>query len=1355
MMRTRKLMLMWWSLWCACGLLPAQQNWFPFTLPWDDGSKTVVDASGLLVDYPGQDPATVIDSRGFVRARSDGHFYFSKTGKRARFWGVNFTFGADFPDQDTADGVARHLAKLGVNVVRFHHMDYHKSPDGIWDPAYFPNDTLHLDSGQLDRLDYLIYQLRSHGIYVNLNLKVARHFGPGDDVPFTDQFTKNYFFRGVSHYDPRMIELQHDYARKLLGHLNPYTKRTYLNDPGVFCVEIANEDSFFGSLLTDGEINYLPDVPGSLPKYYSDELDGLCNDWLAKKYGTEEAIRAAWDPHGDPVDSTDRMRNGGFESGMDSWALQRPDGQASFSFTIPANAGPDNSHALRVVVDSDGINWHVQLMQSGHSIEVGKRYEISFYAKSNAGGGLTIDVMKGVDPWQNYGLSKHFPLTSTWTQYRAQFIANDTDPSTTRPTFELGETTNTIWIDQVEFREVSAVGLGSAEHLADQTIARPIRSEFGRYSGARILDLMHFYYELDTQYFTGMRRYLRNELGLKSLVTGTAPWWAFQGDSAIQSQLDFVDGHLYWDHPWWPAGNDWAPKGWVISNTAQVNSLDGLSRLASQAVAGKPFTVSEYNQPFPNQYALEAPLLIACVAAQQDWDAVYMFDYASSDSALRASYTTSFFSLSGNPVKTAQMPIASRIFLGSQLAPNDASLDVGLNLDELFQAYTRGVTAGDDYLASKGLDRASFLEKRLRIGPFDAVAGGTLQHAVTADRVQSPGGRLIWDRSDPNRTYVEVHGLGVEGAVGFLAGRQLDFDGWSAETTGSGPDHCAVLLQSLDGTPMRESRRLLLSIWTEHQNTNMKWNSAHTSVNADWGHAPTIIRSQQARVRFDFQSNSGVQVFPLDATGAREQAVPLQSVAGDSSTFDLDTGRDQTVRYEVEINQSASEAAYEADANHLFGLYTDPSGANLNVGWIGVEPGLGGEPSITALLEYSIRGVLTSMVRLPVTVPASDWWVPLRMDARTGTALALVNPSSSQTIQVNLRVLDDTGEDLAPAGQSVPLAPGGVQAFFLRDRFTGIGDDFVGSLRAQSGASFGLLVLRSTVNALGEYFLTPVSSAASPIVQSGDRYFAQVAAGPAYSMDLLFLNDGAATESFGLEFRTSGGDAIVPPGIPPSPLSLQPGGVEWMRLPQGSTEFYGYARLHATAGSTLPRTVAVITQWKNGSPISEVGVPALPAVSDARIVAPRRRLQWVALALMNPGSSPLTVRLTVLPDAADPERNLESEIELRPFERKSLFLHEAISGLPDYLTAVLEIEGDSDFAYLPLLGNYSSRGDFLLTALVDASAVTDPPVGSGLIGRFLSGLGYRTIVYATHSAPTEGVLRFFDETGAPLPVAFR
>ena len=60
------------NLWCHPPLL-AQEKWYPFILPWDDATPAIVDASYLLVDYPGQDPATVIDSRGHVYAGDDGH----------------------------------------------------------------------------------------------------------------------------------------------------------------------------------------------------------------------------------------------------------------------------------------------------------------------------------------------------------------------------------------------------------------------------------------------------------------------------------------------------------------------------------------------------------------------------------------------------------------------------------------------------------------------------------------------------------------------------------------------------------------------------------------------------------------------------------------------------------------------------------------------------------------------------------------------------------------------------------------------------------------------------------------------------------------------------------------------------------------------------------------------------------------------------------------------------------------------------------------------------------------------------------------------------------------------------------
>ena len=70
---------------------------------------------------------------GFVRV-DNGHFVDGK-GERIRFFGTNLTFSSAFPDKETAVMIAGRLRKLGMNVVRFHHMDNQSAPGGIWDAA--------------------------------------------------------------------------------------------------------------------------------------------------------------------------------------------------------------------------------------------------------------------------------------------------------------------------------------------------------------------------------------------------------------------------------------------------------------------------------------------------------------------------------------------------------------------------------------------------------------------------------------------------------------------------------------------------------------------------------------------------------------------------------------------------------------------------------------------------------------------------------------------------------------------------------------------------------------------------------------------------------------------------------------------------------------------------------------------------------------------------------------------------------------------------------------------------------------------------------------------------------------------
>ena len=161
----------------------------------------------------------------------------SPDGSRFRIWGVNLSAADCFPVKDDAVLLADDLARMGVNCVRFHHMDNN------WGRSLFDrgkDDTRHLDPESLDRLDFLVAQLKRRGIYSNLNLNVSRCYKAGDGVRDYQALGPG---KSATFFDPSLIELQREYARQLLTHSNPYTGHEYRHEPAVAVVEIVNENS--------------------------------------------------------------------------------------------------------------------------------------------------------------------------------------------------------------------------------------------------------------------------------------------------------------------------------------------------------------------------------------------------------------------------------------------------------------------------------------------------------------------------------------------------------------------------------------------------------------------------------------------------------------------------------------------------------------------------------------------------------------------------------------------------------------------------------------------------------------------------------------------------------------------------------------------------------------------------------------------------------------------------------------------------------------------------------------------------------------------------------------------------------
>lgn len=180
---------------------------------------------------------------GFVRA--EGESLVFADGTPARFWGVCFNGGANFPSHEYAEKVAARLAMTGINMVRCHQLDtqWHTPNIFAFTRGKKLTSTRALDPVSMDRLDYLLFCLKREGIYIYMDNIVLRKFKAGDGVEKASELADGAKPYGI--FDETLISLQEEYCTQLWSHMNPYTGLAYKDDPAIVLTEIANECDLF------------------------------------------------------------------------------------------------------------------------------------------------------------------------------------------------------------------------------------------------------------------------------------------------------------------------------------------------------------------------------------------------------------------------------------------------------------------------------------------------------------------------------------------------------------------------------------------------------------------------------------------------------------------------------------------------------------------------------------------------------------------------------------------------------------------------------------------------------------------------------------------------------------------------------------------------------------------------------------------------------------------------------------------------------------------------------------------------------------------------------------------------------
>jgi hypothetical protein len=547
------------------------------------------------------------------------------------------------------------------------------------------------------------------------------------------------------------------------------------------------------------------------------------------------------------------------------------------------NGSPDAAALIRVT-KSDGVRWHLQLSSPGIRLDKGKYYTLSFIASADEPTDLGISVSQAHEPWNSLGYADGVPVGKE-KQYRLGFVASSDDDNA-RVSFHVGAKADTLRIGRVTLQEGGQTGLADDEDPAGSSVARgyPNRS----YSPARLRDWYRFTQQTDEAYFVEMRRFLKEDLGVKCPVTGTIGLGPL--GTLSQSKMDFLDAHAYWDHPQFTHGN-WSNTDWIEKNQPMVDNPAGatLWGLAATRVAGMPFTVTEYNHSAPNDWQAECVPMIASFAALQDWDAVFLFAYSHDNRYKARDHTVSFFDFEGNPQKMDLLPAGARIFLGGAVTPLAAQRTVHASDDQMLG------TASNYYY-----DIWPFARDVLHVTPADLMTSRLYLSFGDGSPGTPPGGvdtNLRWtgDGAGTGTGRFIVSGPGAAVFVGFANGPMpVDLGSVRVEKLDT-PYATLTVVPKNTAEQLTQARSLLITAVARGGNTGTQWDPSRHTIHDHWGAAPPMVEVVHGTI--SITGDRPTSVYALTPDGKRGAKVPSRH--GNGRTV-IDLGSENTIWYEVE-----------------------------------------------------------------------------------------------------------------------------------------------------------------------------------------------------------------------------------------------------------------------------------------------------------------------------------------------------------------------------------------------------------------------------------------------------------------------
>jgi hypothetical protein len=789
---------------------PGDPGWFPYVIPGlATPEPTLLDLS-FLNELPA-------GKSGFIRA--EGEKFVDGAGREVRFWGTNIVASACFPEKSQSPAIARQLARLGVNIVRFHFLESEWAEMGLYTKKSGFKDWN--DEAQ-DRFDYLYHELREQGIYANINLHVGRIY-PGDP------FIGPAFSKGLDNFHRPYIDALKDYSRKLLTHRNPYTGLIYKEDPALAVVEINNENS----------LAMRPWWLLKAPQPFLGDIQKLWQNWLRKKFSSDTELRAVFGLNTGWI-GENLFTPGTMIKSTEGWWIDTP------AATMASLRKSENAaHLIWEVKEAGTQNWAHQLNGGSFSLQPGKTYCVKLKAKAKKATTTELRVMMSVDPWKGAGLNTNIDLTPEWKSHEFFFTADkDLGQQPMRLTLSANNTPGVYEIASATIQETSAGFVTEKQTLKtgniplpDHLSSQPVQRQWFEMLAQIEVDYAH---EIST--------FLKTDLSVRSLVSySQVSFGSMLGARREFAVSDFVDNHGYWQHPWFPRVQ-WDLNDWIIENDSQLAMTDGatLTEMALHRPAGKPYTISEFDIPAPNDHSCELAPTLAAYGCAQGWNGIYTYNYCDDLKHYTTDKMTAFFATLGHSGKLAFYPSSALIFRRQAVPSTPKRATFTVNEGTLLADTAR--LNGDIWSQWRRI--WSQAQQGPQLG---------LNHRVdiniAAAPEDQPGTVKIHGDGEPAFAWDVTQGLAtvdqptVLMACGHLSEKNLTLGAqpWKIAALHDN-GHATLTLVSVDGKPFSECSTALLTAIRRAENPGLGWNERRTCIGNIWGQGPVEVLGLNAEI---------------------------------------------------------------------------------------------------------------------------------------------------------------------------------------------------------------------------------------------------------------------------------------------------------------------------------------------------------------------------------------------------------------------------------------------------------------------------------------------------------------------------